>query len=100
MQFYDTLEAYRKEQRERLEQLKEFPMVGIIRNCYLPLQSSGQRYSLTSPVEELLIDSRGIHHDRHRRIARVRSGREKGLYGRIDGEKPVILEQRHILAMS
>ncbi len=100
MRLHPNLEEYIRNQKEKLGELSGFPESGIIQGCYLSSSIQSVEYCINSHVASFEVDSRGILMDRHRRVSRESTGRERPIYGKIGGKKPIIKEKRHIFAIS
>ncbi len=103
MLFYENLLKYIEGQREKLEVLRfaNIPDRGLIIKVLLPDRNQDRAanldtYSLTYEVEQIEIDCLGIKGERHRRISRPSTGREKLIYPK----GTLIREHRHIVAVS
>jgi hypothetical protein len=103
MLLYDNLAAYIEGEKVKLEKLAtaNLPEKGVIIQVLGPAENQDKAtnldgYSVTRPVEELVIDYEGIHGDRHRRTFHPSTGREKTLYPK----GTIIREHRHIFAVS
>ena len=103
MLFYKDQAEYIAREQARLETLHQanIPDVGIISGLFdsnpaVDKRSNVVGYSVTRPVEQLMIDSQGIQGDRHRCRTRHASGREKTLYPRT----AIIRQHRHLFLVS
>ena len=83
MIFYDTLNDYIHQQKQRLVALSQanIPEVGVISSVFAPSLNQdktthGDGYLITREVETLSVDSQGIIGDRHRCLSRPSTGRE------------------------
>ena len=104
MLFYEDLEAYIHNEREKLERLKQadIPEVGIILEVFGPndnqdVKTNPGGHSVTQAVESLAIDCHGIVGDRHLGLTRQSTPREAPLYHRSRAE---IVNRRQLFAVS
>ena len=104
MLFYENLEAYIHDEREKLERLKQadIPEVGVILEVFGPndnqdVKTNPGGHSVTQAVERLAIDCHGILGDRHLGLTRQSTAREAPLYRR---SRAQIVNRRQLFAVS
>ncbi|MCZ6679595.1 MAG: hypothetical protein O7E52_20390 [Candidatus Poribacteria bacterium] len=104
MLFYENLEEYIHEEREKLERLKQanIPEVGVILEVFGPNDNQDVKknpggHSVTQAVERLAIDCHGIEGDRHLGLTRPATPREAPLYLR---SRAQIVNRRQLFAVS
>ena len=103
MIFYDTLNDYIHQQRQRLDTLFQanIPEVGVISSVFAPSLNQDktthrEEYLVTREVETLSVDAQGVIGDRHRCLSRPSTGRESSLYPR----GTPIRQHRHLCIVS
>jgi hypothetical protein len=103
MIFYDTLNDYIDQEKQRLDVLSQanIPEVGVISSVFAPSLNQDKTthrddYLVTREVETLSVDAQGIMGDRHRCLSRPSTGRESSLYPR--GTQ--IRQHRHLCIVS
>ncbi len=104
MLFYENLEAYIHDEREKLERLKQadIPEVGVILEVLGPndnqdVKTNPGGHSVTQAVERLAIDCHGIVGDRHLGLTRQSTPREAPLYRR---SRAQIVNRRQLFVVS
>ena len=104
MLFYENLETYIQEEREKLERLKQanIPEMGVILEVFGPNDDQDREtnpggHSVTQVVEQLTLDCHGIEGDRHLGLTRLATAREAPLYLRSRAE---IVNRRQLFAVS
>ena len=104
MLFYENLEVYIQEEREKLERLKQanIPELGVILEVFGPndnqdLEKNPGGHSVTQVVEQLVIDCHGVEGDRHVGLTRSATMREAPLYKRTGAQ---IVNRRQLFAVS
>jgi hypothetical protein len=103
MLFYTNIKDYIRGERKKLDRLASanIPETGLILRVLAPNPCQSKvtnvaTYSVTHQVGQIEIDHLGIVGDRHRRLTRPSTGREKSLYTK----GTIIREHRHIFAVS
>ena len=104
MIFHKDFAAYLDGQRGELEALAKqgLPDVGVIRAVLKPDETQNRAehpgsYSVTEPVDALMVDNEGITGDRHRAMTRPATAREAKLYART--QVPIV-NRRQVFAVS
>ena len=104
MLFYDDLESYIQNERDKLERLKQadIPEVGVILEVFGPndnqdVKTSPGVHSVTQSFERLFIDCYGIAGDRHHGLTRPSTPREAPLYYK---SRSQIVNRRQLFAVS
>ena len=102
MLFYSDFSEYIEEEKKRLESLHSanLPEFGVVKKTLMPTsdltyEESPGKYSITSEVDGLKIDSQGIFGERHRAATRASGGRETKLYPK----GTMIRGHRHLFAI-
>lgn len=104
MLFYENQSEFIEKQSEKLQQLKlaNIPEVGVVLDVLGPSDDQDRganpgRYSVTQPVDRLMVDCEGIQGDRHCGLTRPSTAREAPLYKNTGA---VIVNRRQLFAVS
>lgn len=104
MLFYENLEKYITEEREKLARLKEanIPEMGVILEVFGPndnqdIEENPGGHSVTQVVDQLTVDCHGVEGDRHVGLTRSATAREAPLYKR---SRAKIVNRRQLFAVS